>query len=260
MLQANAYAGGTARNGSSGIMIETLQQWDRAVLLWIHQGWSHPALDRFFLAFASAKPFLIPFAIVCGWLLWRGGRRGRLLVALLLAGVCVTDPLVHHILKPLFARVRPCFVVDGVRALSGQSHSPSFPSSHAANVFCAATIVAGRLGRRWLWLLVLAAIVGISRVYIGVHYPSDILAGAGLGMLVGWGMLAVGNALEQRVCLGRERRADGAASRNDLRARGGDPEEAPREDLVNGNARRVMNHASGGRREEAEKIAGRKSI
>ncbi len=241
-------------------MIETLQQWDRAVLLWIHQGWSHPALDRFFLAFASARPFLIPFAIVWAWLLWRGGRRGRLLAALLLAGVCVTDPLVHHVLKPLFARVRPCFVVDGVRALSGQSHSPSFPSSHAANVFCAATIAAGRLGRRWLWLLALAAIVGISRVYIGVHYPSDILAGAGLGMLVGWGVLAAGNAFERRVCLRRERRADGAASGKDIHAREREPAEAPGKDLVHGHPRSALHHASGARREEAEKIAERKSI
>ncbi|NTU41818.1 MAG: phosphatase PAP2 family protein, partial [Nitrospirales bacterium] len=92
-------------------------------------------------------------------------------------------------IKGLAQRVRPCNALEGVRTLAGCSKSYSMPSNHAANSFAYATALffffraSVPLGWR-IYPLVLAAFVGLSRVYVGVHYPTDVLAGALLGTVI----------------------------------------------------------------------------
>lgn len=118
------------------------------------------------------------------YLLWKGGWRGRLFVLGMVLAVALTDILCAQVLKPLIARVRPCVALEGVRLLAGIKTSWSMPSNHAANTAAAATIV-GFCYRRWLWLAVpIAALVAYSRVYVGVHYPLDVLLGAVIGVSV----------------------------------------------------------------------------
>jgi undecaprenyl-diphosphatase len=62
-------------------------------------------------------------------------------------------------------------------------HSFSFPSGHTATSFAAAYAVARTLGRRWAWLYAVAALIAFSRLYLGVHYPADVLGGIILGTL-----------------------------------------------------------------------------
>jgi undecaprenyl-diphosphatase len=114
----------------------------------------------------------------------KGWRRGALLAAVLLSGA----GLLNWLLKFSFARVRPASYFD--YPLPG---SPSFPSGHslyAASVFGGlAVLVTARMENRWLqlliWLLAVSLIllVGFSRVYLGVHYPSDVLAGYAIGII-----------------------------------------------------------------------------
>jgi membrane-associated phospholipid phosphatase len=90
------------------------------------------------------------------------------------------------VLKDVFDRARPAVVDPGLEALVATPSSASFPSSHAAMAFAAATAV-GVLCPRLRWpLLALASVVALSRVYLGVHYCLDIAAGAALGACVGW--------------------------------------------------------------------------
>jgi undecaprenyl-diphosphatase len=84
------------------------------------------------------------------------------------------------ILKDVIPRARP-----HVHALVTRPHSHSFPSGHATTSFACATVLALALPRLAVPLLVLAAAVAWSRVYVGVHYPLDVLAGAALGALIG---------------------------------------------------------------------------
>jgi undecaprenyl-diphosphatase len=120
-----------------------------------------------------------------GLMLW-GGRRARTVALLLLPAVFLVDQINDHALKPFFGRVRPCHALPDVRLLVAGSKSASFPSSHAWNSFTAATIVSHFYSRPvGVFFLALAALVAFSRIYVGLHYPIDVLAGALLGLLSG---------------------------------------------------------------------------
>ena len=128
---------------------------------------------------------LVPVGVglALGFLL-AGRRRGALLVLVTLAGA----GLLNGLLKLYFARVRPEPFFD--YPLPG---SPSFPSGHAlyaASVFGGlAALLAARLGNRllrvvvWCGAILLAGLIGTSRIYLGVHYPSDVLAGFAVGVI-----------------------------------------------------------------------------
>jgi membrane-associated phospholipid phosphatase len=92
---------------------------------------------------------------------------------------------VTSLLKDLFDRVRPALADPGIEALVRTPDSASFPSGHAATAFAAAVAV-GAFYPRLRWpLLGLAAFVGVSRIYLGVHYVLDVMAGAVLGIALG---------------------------------------------------------------------------
>jgi len=172
-----------------------LQQLDEAVLLWIHQGWRSPWADAFFPWITNASHFVVPLGIAWILLLIFGGRRGRVMAVMLGVTLLLTDQISSHVIKPWVARTRPCFEVAGVEALMAQVRSSSFPSSHAANIFGAATMLSLGAGGWWRLTYALAILVGLSRVYVGVHYPSDVVAGMALGILVGATVWALGGAL-----------------------------------------------------------------
>ncbi|HEX7666637.1 MAG TPA: phosphatase PAP2 family protein, partial [Polyangiaceae bacterium] len=104
------------------------------------------------------------------------------------------------LIKFAVARVRPCYSLEGVHSLWGAPSGYSFPSGHATGSFCFAgfaIVVALRVAknhpeRKWqAWgaavlAIVLATIVGLSRVYLGVHFPGDVSVGAILGLVVGF--------------------------------------------------------------------------
>jgi undecaprenyl-diphosphatase len=126
--------------------------------------------------------------IFLAWLalmLW-GGRKGRTLALLLIPAIAVIDIGLDRILKPFIERIRPCHAYSDVHLLIGCPSSSSFPSNHSANLFTAATLFATYYGKKIsLACFVLAATVGFSRVYVGVHYPFDVVGGAMFG--VAWG-------------------------------------------------------------------------
>ncbi|MFC2088135.1 phosphatase PAP2 family protein [Calditrichota bacterium] len=121
------------------------------------------------------------WGIIIVMLIWKGGRQGRTLLVLVIPLIFLSDQLSSSVFKPLFARTRPCIALDNIHLLIKKTNSFSLPSSHAANFFAVATFF-GYFYRKYLWLfLIIAAAVAYSRVYVGVHYPFDILAGALLG-------------------------------------------------------------------------------
>ena len=135
----------------------------------------------------------IPLAMVTAWwLLRRGGWREGLLLALCVAMLFVlSDALLAHVMKPLVGRLRPSqdpLVQDMLTYYQDyRSGRYGFPSNHASNGFGVVMLLWLLLRSRWTPLFALLWAVGscYSRLYFGVHYPSDILAGALFGCLFG---------------------------------------------------------------------------
>ena len=102
---------------------------------------------------------------------------------------------VQSTVKLLVGRDRPPLQNVGQEPLVALPHTPSFPSGHAVVAFAAATVLAAAVPRlRWP-LYLLAALVAFSRVYVGVHYPGDAVAGAAIGVALGFGVEAGRRAL-----------------------------------------------------------------
>jgi undecaprenyl-diphosphatase len=121
------------------------------------------------------------------------GKRAGRTVALAGLFALVLGHVASDVLKELTVRPRPFASLPAVRSLVAEPSSYAFPSGHATSAFSAATgvvLAAKRSPKRVPWLgwgmLVLAAAISYSRVYVGVHYPTDVLAGVGLGLACGW--------------------------------------------------------------------------
>ncbi|MFD2599842.1 phosphatase PAP2 family protein [Sphingobacterium corticis] len=173
-------------------MFERIIQIDQEVFLMFNQGASNPFFDwllpilRNPFTWAPLYLFLIIFFIK------HYGKMGVLIVAMTLVNFGVSDAVSSHLIKKTVKRVRPCNdevfkqqVNLRVRASGGYS----FTSSHATNHFAMAFFWIVLFRRRWkhvLWLGFLwAFMISISQVYVGVHYPLDILCGALLGTGIG---------------------------------------------------------------------------
>ncbi|EEF61062.1 glycosyltransferase family 39 protein [Pedosphaera parvula] len=136
------------------------------------------------MPFLSGNPLFLPaLLLVCAILVIAGGARGRICVAFLLLGILLGDSLLSNSIKHAIARPRPFNTLAAVHIPHGMGVSNSFsmPSSHATNWFTAAMITFIFYRRSWRFMLPLACLVAFSRVYCGMHYPSDVLVGAILG-------------------------------------------------------------------------------
>ncbi|MCR5425623.1 MAG: phosphatase PAP2 family protein [Lachnospiraceae bacterium] len=106
----------------------------------------------------------------------------------------------NYVIKVLVDRARPYEVVEGLTAIVPLPVDASFPSGHTAAGIAAAVVLIGETkARYWIPALLLALLVAFSRMYVGVHYPTDVLGGAILGILYGLAGLALGRMLWRRM-------------------------------------------------------------
>ena len=114
---------------------------------------------------------------------------------IILAALCIDLVVCNGILKNLFARIRPCDVNTQIQLLIARPDDFSFPSGHTAASFAAVAALYFS-GERKLWkpALVLACLIAFSRLYLYVHYPTDILGGILVGIAAGY----IGYAMNQK--------------------------------------------------------------
>ncbi|MGA3266814.1 MAG: glycosyltransferase family 39 protein [Verrucomicrobiota bacterium] len=156
---------------------------DTGLFHFINRSLSNPLCDWLMpILSGDGVHWFIPLAVCLGLAaLAFGNARLRLCTLMILLVVALGDPLVINTIKHAVARPRPCLVLPDAIARLGGTGSGSMPSAHAANWF-AMTMIAFLFYRRSAWfMLLMASAVSFSRIYNGVHYPSDVLVGAILG-------------------------------------------------------------------------------
>jgi undecaprenyl-diphosphatase len=173
-------------------MMEWIQSLDIAGFRWINQQFTNPVFDLVFPWLTGVQNndifrwAVVPVLLVATFLAFRL-RAVRWAVALACTLV-VTDGVGYRIFKPTFHRLRPNLQAE----LNPQLRIPygpksgSFPSNHAMNSFAVATVCAYYFPFITLPVFAVAVLAAYSRVYVGVHFPTDVLFGALFGVLIAW--------------------------------------------------------------------------
>ncbi|MCK5740590.1 MAG: phosphatase PAP2 family protein [Chlorobi bacterium] len=180
-------------------MPEVFHTIDVQLFIFLNSTISNDICDKIFPYITDVRNWLLVYVFLFGWLFWQGGKKGVLTAVSLIAVILATDYINSELLKNYFSRVRPCSALDDVRLLIDCGSGKSFPSSHAANMFAAATVLAYYYRKyRWIYFGIAAAIA-FSRVYVGVHYPLDIAGGAIVGTVIGTVVVFIGRVFGKNI-------------------------------------------------------------
>jgi undecaprenyl-diphosphatase len=167
-------------------MIDFLNSIDLSIFYFFNHTLSAGFLDKFFSTITNVGNWYIVYAVLWGISFFKGGIKGKIAAILVIILIMFSDQTGYHFLKEMIQRTRPCKMLTDAITPLGCTGSYSFPSNHALNNFAAATFYS-RLYPDLRWVLfITATLISISRVYLGLHYPSDILGGAAIGIIFGY--------------------------------------------------------------------------
>ncbi len=163
-------------------MIDMLIALDKKIFVFVQEYMHTGFLDFWMPIITEFDYWKIPIALFLISLFIWGGKKGRIVAGLMVIVFILADQMSANVIKPVFSRARPYVYFTDILPLVSSSPRYSFPSTHASNIF-ATTILLSFYYRKFLLLnLFIAVSVSFSRIYVGVHYPSDVVAGAILGI------------------------------------------------------------------------------
>ena len=166
-------------------MPEAIQQFDEQSLTWIAQNIRSGLLDPFMTLYTKlGDAGLLFIALGLVLLLFKSTRKaGFSALCAMIIGLVV----VNFTIKPLIARERPWLVIENFVNLVPEKDPNSFPSGHTNAAFAFALALCMTAPKRWMKIAAVCAavVMGLSRLYVGVHFPSDVLVGALVGSLCG---------------------------------------------------------------------------
>ena len=173
---------------------QNLERFDRQLFELLNGRWTNPFFDWLFPYFRHSMFWAPLYLFLAVFMFLNFGRKGAWWSLIFICTVALTDLIGTRIFKENMERLRPCQdpeMIGHVRLLLKQcSGAFSFVSNHAANHFGLATfgyLTFRSYFRKWMLLAYLwALLIGYAQIYVGVHYPLDVLGGAGLGTLVGY--------------------------------------------------------------------------
>lgn len=162
------------------VMVQTI---DFQILDWIQQNMRNPVFDRVMPFLSAIGGFGIIWILI--GLFFLIDKRKRPYGIMILAGLLLGLLVGNVVLKHLVARPRPCVLNPSVQLLVSMPKGYSFPSGHTLSAFIGATVLCC-YKRSWgIPALILAGLIAFSRLYLYVHFPSDVLAGLVLGVVIG---------------------------------------------------------------------------
>ena len=155
---------------------------DSNILVFLQENVRNTIFDILLIPFTLLNNSgIICIAIVIAFLYFAKLRKVGILMAI---SLILEFVLTNLIIKNWVARIRPYEMIDGLTLIVGKAHDYSFPSGHTGSAFALAVVIFMVMDRKYgLLALGLATLMGFSRLYVGIHYPSDVLGGIILGVI-----------------------------------------------------------------------------
>lgn len=167
-------------------MLDFIQYIDTQLFYFINVICANPVTDYVMPFITDTKNWHIFFFIMWFAMVFNGGKRGKIAAVMIIICVIISDQTSSNLIKNLVERVRPCNALQGVHLLVNCTGSFSFPSSHAVNHFAGAFVLS-HFFREYRFAIYLGAtLMGLSRIFVGVHYPFDVLGGMIIGTFIGF--------------------------------------------------------------------------
>jgi undecaprenyl-diphosphatase len=178
--------------------LEQLLQLDQEIFFLINGEWHVSWLDQIMPHWRDKKTWIPLYVLLAGFLFYKYKLKGLYFILAVALTVGIADTVSSKLIKKSVQRVRPCNdleIKEEVQLLAGCGKGYSFTSSHATNHFAIGVFIALTLGYLFWWarwpFILWAASIAYGQVYVGVHYPLDVLCGALAGTLIGWGVALV---------------------------------------------------------------------
>lgn len=180
-------------------MLNKIVELDKAVMIFFNKSITNSLFD-FIMPIITSKDFLTVIGtLLIFYLAVFCGKKGRITILVLVFAAGSSDAICAQLIKPWVGRIRPSHEFNEfINLLVSKGGKWSFPSNHAANSFAFATVLSYFFEQKKVVLYTLASIIAFSRVYVGVHYPLDIICGAIVGYILSWFVLSIWVIIKMR--------------------------------------------------------------